>query len=79
MCMHCVDIGKMTLAEYDKAILAGDTTVMPLMDLEPEAVENLVVGLMGESIRKGMDIERALDIGIGTIAAYYEVTGRRPA
>jgi len=38
MCQECVDTGRMTQDELDQRILAGDTNVMPMMDLPAEKI-----------------------------------------
>jgi hypothetical protein len=55
MCKCCVDEGRMTQAELDERLAAGDVTVQAMADQSPEEFAKALDAMMDEAIAAGED------------------------
>jgi hypothetical protein len=78
MCQMCVTDGLMTEAELSQALAAGDKSIIPMMDLDPEDFAQELNKLMLESIARGISPDQAVAAGIDTAKAYVKARGYGP-
>jgi hypothetical protein len=61
MCQGCVEDGRISQEELDTAILSGDLSVMPIMDLSEGQLGHELFLMIREAVAAGMDLEAAVD------------------
>lgn len=75
MCRHCVDENLMTEAELSQALAAGDKSIIPMADLDPEDFAQTLTRLMLEDIARGVSPDQAVAAGITAAKEYVKARG----
>lgn len=70
MCQHCIESGRMTQAEMDAAVLSGDNTVVPIMDLPVNLFLEAIAEVSAEAIAAGMPLAEARQVASGLVLEY---------
>jgi hypothetical protein len=78
MCQGCVDEGRMTAEELAAATAAGDTSVLPLEQLEPAAFSQELALVMLSAMLSGMAPERAVAVAVTVAQEYVRIRDLPP-